>query len=153
MQFFNSTFSFPGSSRRLPASALAACWLKTTSTMQPIRQKCTPGTLGTSEIQPLRQRGRRKCDPFSRKCTRDPLGTTNMQPLRQKMFSHAQIHPREAICPLSGRNGFQTHRNRSFFTCIGMPPRTPQSWSSPTAYLRHRSSINHHWPRHQCKMH
>ena len=100
----------------------AACWLKTTSKMQPLLQKYTPCPLGASEIQPLRQRGRRKCDPFCRKCTPDPLGTTKMNPLRQKMSSHAQIHPREAICPLSGRNGFQTRRNRSFFTCIGMPP-------------------------------
>ena len=108
-----------------------ACWLKTTSKMQPLRQKCTPDPLGTSEIQPLRQRGRRKCDPFSRKCTPDPLGTTKMQPLRQKGSSHAQIHPREAICPLSGRNGFQTRRNRSFFTCIGMPPELPNLGPRP----------------------
>ena len=81
----------------------------------PFTNKCTPDPFGASDIQPLRQKGRRKCNPFARKCTHDPLGAT-------KMSSHAQIHPREAICPLSGRNGFQTRRNRSFFTCIGMPP-------------------------------
>ena len=36
--------------------------------------------------------------------------------------SHAQIHPREATCPPSGRNLLQNCRNHQSYTCIGMPP-------------------------------